>query len=446
MKLTNYEWVYVFSNVATALVAYKFMTAFFDNSEVSRKKEVLVYSAYYIFTTACFLFTKAPLLALCYNLLAFFGVTLIYKGSWKKRIFCSIISYIILMAAEMAVVIWFGVVGMDVTDKSGFESVAGILILRLISLVIAEMVNKKMKKSRSDGLPYRYWVMLTLIPIASIYVITVISQAKGIATPQLFICIVTVLAINFLVFYLYDAIQTAYRVSLEKTAYKNQSDYYKKELETVQHYIEEDREVRHDFKNHIAVLESISETGTVEEMRDYMEKLLQSYTAVEEERIKTGNIYIDSIVNYKYAEAKSKKIAMTVEAFIAEDVTVLPTDLSVVLGNILDNAITASANLPEKDRKIAVSIKTDKSRLVIKIKNAFDGNIKQKDGKFLTTKADSQKHGYGLKIVKTIAEKYGGVLSAENDKSEFEVVVILYMKPQPEQINSTVQTAEAATV
>ncbi len=102
-------------------------------------------------------------------------------------------------------------------------------------------------------------------------------------------------------------------------------------------------------------------------------------------------------------------------------------DLCNLLSNILDNAIEASVKLPKEERQVIVKIDTVGEYLMIKSENRYDGSINRENDKYLTSKADKKGHGYGLSIIKGIAEKYRGESSVETTDQTFVIITTLHV-------------------
>ena len=105
-----------------------------------------------------------------------------------------------------------------------------------------------------------------------------------------------------------------------------------------------------------------------------------------------------------------------------------PSDITAVVGNLIDNAITATQNLEKEDRRIFVNIYYDKGRMFINIENTFDGKLIKKNGKLETRKFDKEYHGYGLKNIQKIMEKYNGYIEYDNNNRLFKAAAIMYIK------------------
>jgi len=101
-------------------------------------------------------------------------------------------------------------------------------------------------------------------------------------------------------------------------------------------------------------------------------------------------------------------------------------DLLSMLGNMLDNAVTA-ASRKGNDAVIMVGIFMQKNGklCVIKVVNDFDGELKEENGRLLTTKNEKGVHGIGVASITNMAEKYGGYMEHYIEDSKFCSVLVL---------------------
>ena len=103
---------------------------------------------------------------------------------------------------------------------------------------------------------------------------------------------------------------------------------------------------------------------------------------------------------------------------------VIETDLYTLFGNLADNAIEAVRTLEADKKVISLSVKRANDFLSVNMHNCYEGELRFKDTLPLTTKKDSESHGYGMKSVKLLCEKYGGELSVSTDKNVFNVNIV----------------------
>ena len=107
------------------------------------------------------------------------------------------------------------------------------------------------------------------------------------------------------------------------------------------------------------------------------------------------------------------------------DIKVGDIDLCIVIGNLMDNAMENTLKLDNRDERfIRVYIREMKGQLYISISNSFGGEIKKSGLQFLTTKLGKE-HGFGLKRVDSIVDKYDGFLNRQKEEGVFATEVIL---------------------
>ena len=97
----------------------------------------------------------------------------------------------------------------------------------------------------------------------------------------------------------------------------------------------------------------------------------------------------------------------------------------VVLGNLMENAIEAAYKTDEQ--YLSLDLRQHKNLLLLTIKNSYCGPLREEEGIFFSKKADIANHGYGLKNVKRIVEKYNGVMEISHTDSIFCVDIMLYI-------------------
>ena len=177
----------------------------------------------------------------------------------------------------------------------------------------------------------------------------------------------------------------------------------------------------HDLKHQIRALRNSTEEGTREYLRE-IENSIQIYETI----VKTGNEVLDTILTEKSLYCYKNEINLTCIA----DGTLLnfmnEAELYSLFGNALDNAISAvqKAADPQK-RYIGLNISRVKGFVTVNVHNYYDGSIRySENGMPITTKVDRENHGFGLKSIVYIVEKYGGKVSVQAEAHVFNLNII----------------------
>lgn len=300
--------------------------------------------------------------------------------------------------------------------------------LMLIMDAIEYIMLKIYKKSKGyDGnLSIFFMFCIPAVFLVMVFLITYILPVNNLLRLVLLACVILV---NICLMILYSRVVSSYDERLENEILGKQNEYYKQQIETVIESDEKIRLLRHDMKNHIEIIGNMVRDGKYDKLDDYVVSLIgELESAVNIRRFDTGNFEFDSILNGKLIEGEQKKIRINCMVQVPEKINIVPFDMSIIIGNLFDNAIRAAETLPEEKRQIDAVFCYKREALFIDIKNAYEGDLKIDDEQqFLTTKEDANEHGLGLKNVMKTIEKYKGDVKINAEDGIFDVQVILYL-------------------
>ncbi len=172
---------------------------------------------------------------------------------------------------------------------------------------------------------------------------------------------------------------------------------------------------KHDFHHHLQALKGQLEAGEIERALSYISQLDDQLMNVDT-LLKTGNVSLDAILSAKIAQAKAENITVTVKANVPDVLTISDVELSIVVGNLLDNAIEACRTVSE-DRFIRIYITMKGNMLYFSMLNAA-GNKKKKTGTLFATQKDGV-HGFGLRRAEAILEEHGGWVKYNSEDGAF---------------------------
>lgn len=202
-----------------------------------------------------------------------------------------------------------------------------------------------------------------------------------------------------------------------------QNDLVSKYYDEVEVMYRKMRSWRHDYHNHIQVLKANMSLQQYDQAEEYLDKLDEDLTTVDTV-LKTGNVMVDAILNSKLSLIQERKIAVDATAIVPGNITISGIDLSILIGNLLDNAMEACMKIPEeKERFIRIYIDIVKKQLYISVTNSMVGKAKRTGCRFLSTKQGS--HGFGLIRIDSIVAKYHGYLNRQTEDRIFATEVML---------------------
>jgi signal transduction histidine kinase len=190
------------------------------------------------------------------------------------------------------------------------------------------------------------------------------------------------------------------------------------------------RAQRHDFLNHVQILDSYLKMNKLEEARAYMADIMEETKEINE-IIVINNPFLNALIQAKMGIAERYKIDFVLDIHTAlTDLDIKPFDLVKIMGNLINNAIEAVKDLDNDNRQVKLTIKKHDNNYIIKVFNprpVIPTEILEKifEGGF-STKTGGEHCGVGLAVVKNLTEKYKGLVSvhsSEPDGTTFTVIL-----------------------
>lgn len=302
----------------------------------------------------------------------------------------------------------------------------GILIY-LLSLIILLILEYVLNLHKDIALPksiYLHIISLLLCSAILCELILFLGDDNFFIT-ILSLCII--LIINITTLFQYDKLNEVYKRTLEQKNMEQRLTMYENQFEVIKKSQKNLRSLRHDLRNHLALLDNYINKRDFENASSYLNQIEANLTS-SKEFCHTKNIEIDSILNYLLNQAEQLHCEICTKIDVPRQRFMSDFDLNILLSNLLENALEALEKVEERILKIY--IKYDKNILYISVYNSFDGKAKQKDGLFQTLKPDKELHGYGLMNIQKTVEKYNGKSMFQIDENLFKTDIILYTDSQ----------------
>lgn len=393
----------------------------FLGTNADRKKKYIVCGIFYILNTVLFLEFHTVWINMACNLIGISTIVLLYTKSVRSNLFVTGTIYLVNCGCDVSATLFF-INYQDGEAHNQIYAVISFLLIFICELVIEKMITIHKNTEAVQN------VSLILMPLCSIAVIGMLIYSDACTDTGLAIVSIDLLIVNFLMLYLYNLLLHFMSQKYETEMLKTQVQVYANQLEVTLQGEEKIKALRHDMKHHLNELMLLANRHGIPEMQEYIDQM-QTFIQNPHELVASGNMEIDSVLNYMLQKAEKELKNVIVKVALPEKIR-HSFDINVLLGNLLENAIEAAR---ETDKKyLCVHIALTRGVLKIKIENSFvDYNIIQKEqpGKkiFLTTKPFADQHGIGLSNVKKIVEKYNGTMMITPQNGIFCVKLILYM-------------------
>lgn len=367
-----------------------------------------------------------------WNIVVSIGFTLlavlsIFEGKFAEKCFFSIIFDALWMLAETLVGNLLMIYCEPITDSQAIGS----FVSKLLFLVVVAALKKVFMKEEVQELSGRYGIGLVFIPAGSIYIMNAVfvladKTQKEYAEVYSLVSVVILLLVNVLIGYIYIKLAGEQQIRRKNTVYEQQLELCERHQEETELATLQIRDVKHNMKNNLISLLAYAEQGECEKMIDFINDVMEEGKMRTSKVVTTGNIVIDSLIEYWKRVAEKEEIEFQAELSIPMEMPFKGADISLILGNLLENAIEG-AEKAEKRKYIKLRIKYDKKNLLIAVENSYGGKLKKIKGELRTTKEDTANHGIGLASVRRAARKYQGTVFIDDTIPEcFLVRVVLY--------------------
>lgn len=310
------------------------------------------------------------------------------------------------------------------------SNMAGNVISKIVMIISVYVFSLVWKRTDNKLIPTKYYLGLLLVPIGSIYIAITefysVNEVQEVLPSMATFSIL--LLFNIVVLEIYSKISENFVMEKEKAIYVQQMNIMAINTEEQKKVMENFHREKHDWINELIVLKNEIEQDNRGVVIQKIDRIIQNCQS-EEIISDTGNKCIDALINIKHAMAKEKGINFVTKIFIPEEMPIDQCDIGIVLGNALDNAMEATERSIFAVKEIEIIMGIKKEALVLVVKNPFEAELKRdKDGKLLSTKEESAKHGYGINSIIKVAEKYDGDVIIEEEDRKFIITVTMNLK------------------
>ena len=306
-----------------------------------------------------------------------------------------------------------------------------LVLVYAVIFAILTLIELNLKKDLEELHITRRELLVVIIIAASVFAMSNLSYLdqnglfSGSFVMDIFIIRTLVDLSGIAVLYAYHIQVKEVQIRFEKDALHNIMEMQYKNYQLSKENIDMVNQKYHDLKHQINLLKSGADSEKAGEYLEQMEREIKIY----ETQNKTGNKVLDTILTSKSMHCQRHGIELK---FMGEGQLLNfmeDMDISALFGNMLDNAIESVVKIKDRQKRlISLHVIQDKQFIRIRTENYCEENVQFQDGIPITTKKDKRFHGYGMKSMKKIVEKYGGSVMAGKANNWFELKILIPMK------------------
>lgn len=439
MNRTVWLIVDVLTNLGDSVVMLLFMSALFKGRDFYKKRPWFFAIGIAAMSFIVLKLTDSRIVNILLYIGIFGCIHLLFKGPIHRKVLAWLALLVVLIIIENLVL-----AGLMITlnkpvsafvDQTSYRMM-GILLSKSMGLLFAYWFYRRKEEKMLDlrldvKLEARYLTLIIGFFVLIILMMSMLFKIYEITEmDSIYIDLLTIASILecVLVIGIYFSLLNQARRQMEMNLLHQQKDMQLKHFNAVDLSLDELRRLRHDFANHLTVMDGLLTLKKYNDLENYLGRLMTPIDKVRETDL-SKNSALASLLFSKLLVARQEGIDVHYDIDPGHEVKVDDVDFVILVGNLMDNAIEASRFVEEGKKEIWIRIGMKGVYLVFDCKNRMKmGNLKKENGRFKTNKKDSHAHGIGLRNVESVIEKYSGHLEMLIQEDIFIVNTSLYNK------------------
>lgn len=408
-------------------LAYFFFSSFWKRKEKHLSDIIFILFPCLVLTLSLLYLKGTPLIYFSLGISTFL-ITLLFDTKNLNKALFSVIYLAIGSIAEMLVALLLAVISSTdfSTGKQGILYIIGLFLSRFVFFIIILLIRMKKHSPLLIKFKKKY-LRILLFPLSTLIIILLqhnilisSSNQSNVIYYAVLIAYVLLILANIIVFdfidSLYENTVNENRISASNILIEYQKDQYKVLLNQSKNILK----IRHDNRNFFIGLISDLESGKNETA---LRKLQEINNIQAKTEYHDGNVF-NVLIGIKRQSVKDINTEILFEHHGIEKIAIDSTDLAIIVGNALDNAIEACQKFGTDDKKIIeVSCVLKNDIVLITITNPVVEDVEI--GTLTTHKIDQENHGFGILSMKQIAEKYSGEVIFKSEDRHFLTSIIL---------------------
>lgn len=421
-------WIELLTNLYDAILGVLFVTLFCKNS--SKKTYITVFAIVFSFAIST-MFTFVDAFSVIHSLLitlVLYVLSILIKPKEKIRLILAPIIFEIslLLVNTLFLTVFSHFFGLSVNELISNGSIARYLTILfskiLLTFILFVILKFTTLTSHFNVVNLMLYLFSPLFTSYILYLFIRISLSYDLEqfVPFVTIGIIGLAAINVFIIFLFESSNRNAEAKLKLDLLERETNHERELYEKLLAVNEDFHKIKHDIKNHLLYVRDIIDHNRIEEAEKYVQNLAMDLQNTERYMV-TGNQTLDYILASKISDHEEITFICTGCLDSLEGFNKL--DIAVIFGNLLDNAIEAVEKVQEKTIEIHLSSFNDYRNIIIS--NPINESVLDKNPKLFTTKKDKVMHGWGLKSVISIVDKYNGLFEYYEKNNKFTVHVAL---------------------
>jgi len=353
------------------------------------------------------------------------------RGSWRKAVFVMML----FMNLSGTIAIIGNAVGRWLLPAGAclpyswryllMVALAGVMLIGVLYALFGGILLELFRFGDADHIWRYLWLVPAGFTLIALWMRFGTPEPEYVSTakPANFVFLMVLFVTKLGTYLIVGRIVLVQRQRNELQTINRQFELHERAYRIYQERDEAERRLRHDFRHQLAVLSTLAEEGEFEELRKYLGKMVQGIPSHTRSRL-ASDPELDALLQYYAYEAERVGVGFTSRIEAPVEQYAKSVDLTVMLGNLLENAVQAAGH-GTGERYVDLRVGKVSGVCMIQVRNSYDGLIDERNGRFFSTKHDGV--GMGLESVRLTAQRLHGECSVKHDGHVFTVRVSLPM-------------------
>lgn len=343
-------------------------------------------------------------------------ISLHFKRPWLISISSTLTAYLCCQIPKWMGSVCGAILGGRFTEHIAYL-IAMCVVFYFLKKYVVESALQLMERSKRSCLLFGAVPLLYYLFDYATAVYTELLYTGAPGAVQFTPSVICTFYLLFVLLY-YNESQKQAQAQRERDIFEAQLTQSKMELENLRKLQYNTMIYRHDMRHHLSLIGGFAANGDLEKIKEYLastEAEIDALTPVRFCENETVNLILSSLSQ----KASRMSVVLQVDAKLPGKLNINDTELCALLSNALENAITA-ANMveDEKLRKVFLHAVMNNDKLLISTENAYAGRIEM-DGELPKSNKKEAGHGFGVKSMIDIVERYKGLYSIETEGGIF---------------------------
>ncbi|WP_303863697.1 GHKL domain-containing protein [Alkalibaculum bacchi] len=339
------------------------------------------------------------------------------------------------MAIEIIVILLFISefdISMTEIIEISFISLEAIVISKIILLlVITYLTHRKKNKLHPISVLTNKSMIIKIVGFVLIinfilFLVLNIYKTNPIEiNDHIYLLLLSCATICFLSVNIYEELikESENQIKLRLLLQQKEAEYkYNQEIAVT---VDSVRAIKHDISNHLFAISAYIQCKENEKAIQYIEKIAEPIESINN-LLNISHPVIASVLYVKTMLAEKNEIIFITKIDLQDEILIEDIDLTILLGNILDNAIESCEQVATQEKRIELSLGSKRNYFYIDCINTLNPKeIKYKANQLQTTKKDTLYHGVGLKNIQIVVDKYEGDKNITITDDEFKIKITL---------------------